>query len=114
MQIDYAVDAPPLDIRDGYYLLKFPNDGRVRTSSDIEYGRARNAYYYYAGDALQELKLGEPNRGGMIWAHSNGSVGLNSKAKVYERFFVGTESDYNADQLKMGPTAEPLIGPSKK
>jgi hypothetical protein len=57
--------------------------------------------------------LGEPERGGMIWAHGNGAT-KDVKDKVqrnFEIFFVGTEKDYKTAARELGPTGRPLIGP---
>lgn len=69
-------DAPPLLLEDGHYLLRFPSNGKVETSSKIEYGVApTDDYYYYSDDTRQPLELGRSDGKGMIWAEHNGSNG---------------------------------------
>src|SRR6185503_21241714 len=75
VQVDFGVKgAPPAQTDEGFHLFKFSADGRIVTSSDIEFGKAMNEYYCYADDRRQKLSLGEEDRGGMIWAHTTGTT----------------------------------------
>jgi hypothetical protein len=115
VQVDFGVKgAAPVKTEEGFYLFKFPADGRIATSSQIEFGKAPNEYYYYADGWRQKLSLGEEARGGTIWAHTIGATEdrNNNSRNNFERFFVGSESEFRS--AESGPTAEPLIGPIQK
>ena len=111
VRIDFAVKgAPALPDQDGYSVFKFPPNGKLETSSDIEYGAAADEYYYYSDDKVRPLAVTDWDGGGMIWAHSNGaSVNSNNEETArHEHFFVGTEEEfkkYGADygDHKVGP-----------
>ncbi len=111
-------DAPALPIEDGYFLLKFPASGILKTSSAPEYGEASDEYYYYSDDTRRPLKTSFYGEGGMIWGGYDGSFGTasmgeNTKDISEERktryggFFVGTEEVYTEHGLrnkdKVGP-----------
>src|SRR4051812_47464913 len=56
VRIDFGIkDAPPLSIEDGFYLIKIPASGLLQTSTDIEYGTAKDEYYYYSEDSRRLL-----------------------------------------------------------
>ena len=91
VRIDFNIkDAPPLPIENGSYLFKFPDSGRILTSSDMEYGAASDEYYYYAGDDRKSLRGSGWGGGGMIWAGFNG--GQQGAKEVHQYFFIGTEA----------------------
>src|SRR2546429_9618871 len=92
VRIDFNIkDAPSLSVEDGYYLFKFPPSGRIQTSSDMEYGAAKDEFYYYSGDTRHLLKETGWGHGGMIWAGFNG--GAQGEKEVHQYFFVGTEEE---------------------
>ena len=91
VRIDFNVkDAPPLPLEDGFYLLKIPPDGNLRTSTREEYGPTTFEYFYYSGSDLTPLKSTGWDGGGMIWAQSNGS--RSGTVETHEHFFFGTEA----------------------
>jgi hypothetical protein len=111
VEIDYGTaKAPSLPIEEGCHIVKFPPGGRVCTSSAIEFGWARDRYYYYSDSSLCELLATDWGRGGQIWS---GVVSSNYDDKgqwvsAREAFFVGTEEQYKrygfADgDRKIGP-----------
>ncbi|HYV03646.1 MAG TPA: hypothetical protein VFB82_03615 [Blastocatellia bacterium] len=57
-------DAPPLSVEDGHYLFKIPTDGKLETSSDIEFGVASDDYYYYSEDTRERRR---DDLGGIQW-----------------------------------------------
>jgi hypothetical protein len=118
VQIDFKVrDARLLPTEDGHYLFKFPPSGRLRTSSDIEYGSASgDDFYYYSGGERQRLEATMSGEGGMIWEQSNGSVqdGANNVTAIFEDLFVGTEEQFERcgdvrGDIKIGPLNEEAI-----
>jgi uncharacterized protein DUF6843 len=99
VSIEYRVKgAPPLPIEDGFYLVKLPPGGLLKTSSAIEYGVAKDEYYYYSGATRRPLKQTGWSEGGMIWdGHISGPPQSNDPAfarvpwDAAKGFFVGTE-----------------------
>ena len=107
VRIDFRVsDAPPTPIDSGFYVFEIPDDGWVRTSSDIEYGVATDEYYYVSPQGLRPLRMTGWGEGGTIWGQFNGKSESFSKSggdgpatspstATYELFFVGTEDDFH-------------------
>lgn len=100
--------TPPLPLENGYYLLKFPRDGWLQTSSKVEYGWAKDEYYYYSVKGRHRLEDTGPGMGGLIWNASIGSKTrvLGKHRIVYPttgRFFVGTEQQANNAQRPIRP-----------
>lgn len=104
-------DAPPLPIEDGCYVFKIPADGRLQTSSDIEFGVASDEYYYVSERTREALRSTGWDGGGMIWAGYNGRTenGNHEVTEIHEGFFVGTEEEYR----KFGAGHEDKVGPIK-
>ena len=93
VRIDFNVkDAPALPTEDGFYLLKIPPNGHLRTSTQEEYGSATDEYFYYSGSDRKPLESSGWGGGGMIWGRSNGSV--HGSVETHERLFVGTEEQF--------------------
>jgi hypothetical protein len=94
IRVDYGVEgAPPLPTeKDGYYSIKLPPSGQVKTSSSEDFsGTFANGreFFYWAGNRRQRLD-------GKRMVHFD--VGGSGSAQVggrYEVFFIGTE-----EQLK--------------
>jgi len=89
-------NAPPIPLEAGYYLFTIPANGLLQTSSDIEYGWAKDEYYYYDDHGRRQLPVTGWGHGGMIWGGGNGEdtdsrIGTRV---LYEGFFVGTEAQY--------------------
>jgi hypothetical protein len=113
VRVDFKVkDAPATPFEDGYYLFKFPLSGKIETSSDIEYGVAKDEYYYYSDTTRRLLKVTGWGGGGMIWTGFNGSAQGNNEPP-YEYFFVGTEDEENryADKVDRDDANHPKVGP---
>jgi hypothetical protein len=99
VKINFRVQsAPALPIEDGYYLARMPEAGELGTSSDIEYGWAKDEYYYYVDDTRHPLKATTWGGGGFIWGGFNGQEqDPNQKVvQTYLQFFVGTEDQYKS------------------
>ena len=89
VRIDFSArGAPQLSKETGFWEFRFPDSGKIQTSSAIEYGVAKDEYYYYSGDTRTLLKTGGDG-GGMIWGGFNGKKEGNSP-EIYQYFFVGT------------------------
>lgn len=91
-------NAAALPIEDGYSVARIPESGELKTSSDIEYGWAKDEYYYYSNDTAHLLKATGRGGGGLIWGGFNGKE-ENSNHEVlqtYLQFFVGTEDQYKS------------------
>lgn len=95
VRINFNVKGtPPIPIEEGHYLFKFPPSGLIETSSDLEYGWAKDEYYYYCGDTRRKLESTGWGDGGMIWAGYNGSSGNHPiETDIHAGFFVGTEEE---------------------
>jgi hypothetical protein len=108
-------DAPPLSIEDGYYLFKFASDGKLNTSSGMEYGWGSDEYYYYSSNTRRKLKATGWGGGGMIWGDFNGAAqsGQGADEPPYQFFFVGTEEQYKKYGLNMkkDELGRPQVGP---
>jgi hypothetical protein len=140
VRVDYQIKgAPELPIEDGYRVYKFPNSGRLQTSSAFEVGTyadlisgLKDEYYYYSSDTRRQLPAGANGAdGGMIWHHGRGEsgggkargriVGRDNQSEAmeikikesYEYFFVGTEEEYKTYGTKGGDIHDPKIGPVK-
>ena len=97
VKINFRVpDAPALPIKDGNYVAVFSQNGELKTSSDIEYGVAKDEYYYLAVNCKRPLEVTTSRGGGMIWGGFTGqeSNSTNQVTQTYLQFFVGSEEDY--------------------
>jgi hypothetical protein len=61
----------PLTTRWGYRVYKFPPSGRIRTSSPLLFGWARDKIYYTAPKGWKELTISEAHGKGMVWGSSS-------------------------------------------
>lgn len=86
--------SPPVPLHDGNLEFDFPRNGVVRTSSQQQFGSARDHYFYRSSSgALNELKDTGWGGGGMIWDESSGTTEVPGEPDDRtEQFFVGTES----------------------
>lgn len=111
VRIDYKVEeAPALLVEDGFYLMKFPPDGHLRTSSPNDYGWATDEYFYYLGSDRKPLKATGWGGGGMIWGGFTGS--LQGADETYEGLFVGTEEQFKSLGVNIkDENGRPKIGP---
>jgi hypothetical protein len=120
VKVDFNVkDAPPLSVKDGYYVLNIPPTGHLATSSDDEYQTVKDVYYQLCDDVQQRLSLGSDNS--MVWGHFKGPAGtFNSKDRPYKYryFFVGSKEQYHQyrfskdnPSLKLDEDGYPKAGP---
>lgn len=97
VQVKFDVSGQPsLPVEEDHYLIVFPPSGILTTSSGIEYGWAKDQYYYYLDGKRQELLQTTYGKGGLIWGGSTGWSGKNydERTDVVEEFFVGTEDEF--------------------
>jgi hypothetical protein len=115
VRVEFGVQgAPALPIEDGFYLVRFSPSGLLKTSSDIEYGIARDEYYYFSRAKRLRLRETGWSEGGMIWGgnisgppHSNIPALAKVSWKAAEEFFVGTEVQLKeAEFQSLKPSAQ--------
>lgn len=105
VRVDYGIkDAPPLPIEDGYYVVKFPATGHVRTSTRIEEGVAQDKYYYYSNGNRRLLDTNDMIRSGFV-----GSV--EGEEGHHEYFFIGTEEQRQMLGSAKDKSGYPIVGP---
>jgi hypothetical protein len=85
--------APPIVLRDKNLLFQIPESGVLYTSSQQEYGTARDHYFYKLSDGqFRELPNTGWGKGGMVWNESSGTrENPGSPDDHTEHFFIGTE-----------------------
>jgi hypothetical protein len=89
-----ASNCPPLSKRDGKLIVPIGCDGRCCTSSELEYGWAKDTYFF-VGKSRSEIRDTGWGGGGLIWGGSIGSAQQQGKPeRVSENFFVGTEDQF--------------------
>lgn len=115
VRVDFNVkSAPSLPVEDGFYLYQVPASGYLETSTEIEYGSAKDEYYYDSAGIHRRLESTGWGHGGMIWAGYNS--GRDEKGRAYMYFFVGTEDKYKRDGVNVLRDAlnNPQVGPLNK
>jgi hypothetical protein len=119
LRIDYGVNdahapgygvkrALPLPVKDGAVIVELPPGGHLVTSSPMEFGAARDEYYYSGNGSLKALSQAHDT--GMVWNKFNGRFG--GAASQTEFMFIGSSADYQ----KYGYRHEtpPMHGPIKR
>jgi hypothetical protein len=100
VEVKYGVkDSPALVIENETFIYQIPSTGLLKTSSLLEYGWAKDEYFYYSENGSRRpLRDTGWGMGGYIWGesdqwqgNSNGSV----PSEVSEFFYVGTEQQYH-------------------
>lgn len=97
IKIEYGVPGEPqLPVEDGRITCQIPSSGELRTSSEIQFGVAKDEYYYFAAGSRDLLRATGWGGGGMIWGGFNGQEFDANKqpVKTYLEFFVGSEDEY--------------------
>jgi len=108
--VEYGVKgALPLPSEGDFLLVTIPPGGLLRTSSAIEYGVAKDEYYYYSVTGRVRLRGTGPAAGQMIWDGHIGGYGdeamvakrkegttvfTSNPDKVAESFFVGSQAQF--------------------
>ena len=86
-------NCPPLVKRDGKVVFEIGRDGRFCTSSALEYGWAKDTFFY-VGKSRTEIPGTVSGGGGLIWGGATGSTRMGSVERTYANFFVGTEQQF--------------------
>lgn len=69
--VTYSVSgAPPLEIEDGYRLVKFSPSGVVETSTAGMPGKYKDEFWFYAGNTLRKMNIENEMGGGYTVAKS--------------------------------------------
>jgi hypothetical protein len=84
-------NSPPLPTRDGKLVFRICDHGQLSTSSTLQYGWAKDEYYF-VGNNRRPILWTARGKGGLIWGESTGSSQTRGvHEQTYENFFVGTE-----------------------
>ncbi len=116
VRIDFNVEnAPPLPIEDGYYLLKIPRNGRLKTSSQPMEVKGVQ-YYYFSESARYQLESSTLSDTCMVRDPFLAGVTDGSTSKLFRYLFVGPESLYekhrlNSPTLDLEEDGYPKAGP---
>ena len=86
-------NCPPLMKRDGKLVFEIGRDGRLCTSSPLQYGWAK-VEYFYVGKARIAIPCTVSGGGGLIWGSSTGSTQTGNVERKFESFFVGPEDQF--------------------
>lgn len=91
IRVDFdVVGAPALPVEDGFYIFKFPESGRLQTSSADVLDR-RNEFFYYSNDGKYPLSDAGPLEQRLVQEEMSGP-GTGHIAPVpnhYRYFFIG-------------------------
>lgn len=116
IRVDFDVsNAPQLPIEDGFYIFKFPESGRLQTSSSDVVESRRNEFHYYSTEGSYKLKVVGPIEKRMVPGEFSGP-GSGHIAPVpnhYRYIFIGPTDvfdRYQASDQRLGPH-EPDGGP---
>lgn len=117
VRVDFGVaGAPPLPAEDGYYVLKIPLTGRLKTSSSDMIVRGEQ-YYYFSDDTKYRLKIDSQSPACMIQEHFMGPAPAYNAPNRYRYVFVGTIAEYEEYKSKDSVRREqkedgyPKVGP---
>jgi hypothetical protein len=100
VEVKYGeTNAPALQMNNGTFICQIPDNGLLSTSSSLEYGWAKDEYFYYSKDgSLHPLKETGWGFGGMIWGGTDQYQQSTSESKprqVAAYIYVGTEEQYH-------------------
>ena len=109
IRVDFNVpDAPQLPVEDGFYIFKFPETGRLQTSSGDVVESRRNEFLYYSAEGSYRLKVVGPIEKRMVHGEFSGP-GQGHIAPVpnhYRYIFIGPTDvfdRYQASDQRLGP-----------
>ena len=111
IQVSYGVKgASALPNWKGFRLYKFGRDAKIRTSSLINHGWAKDKYFYSTKKGWKQLSRTAHGGNGMIWAQSTGNSeigavdakGKKIKVRTPETFtaFIGTWRQFRDTKMK--------------
>lgn len=106
VEIDYEVPGTaPLPFRQGHYIVEVGQDGRLRTSSSVDYGWTifRPDQYFYQNSGEEIASRGSGEEVG-IWAHATFRENMrNGQSRHGQQFFVGTKEQWEARDEQAEP-----------
>ena len=109
IRVDFDVPgAPALPVEDGFYIFKFPESGRLQTSSGDVVESRRNEFRYYSTEGSYQLKVVGPIEKRMVHGEFSGP-GPGHIAPVpnhYRYIFIGPTDvfdRYQASDQRLGP-----------
>jgi len=101
IRVDFNVpSAPPLPIEDGFYILKFNESGRLKTSSPDLIESRRDEFFYYSNEGKYRLHQGGPLEQRLVQDEFSGP-GRNHVHPVPNRYrytFVGPKKAFDRYQ----------------
>jgi hypothetical protein len=112
IELDVEGARPPRQ-EDGHLIFEIPPSGRLAIPGEVEYGWARDEYFYVDKQgALEELPQTGWGGGGLIWGGGIGSVLEEGRPELkYENFFVGSEEEFRRapsfDEILQSLASEP-------
>lgn len=97
VQINYDLkDAPPIPIENEAFIFKFPESGLIETSDTLEYGSAKDHFFYYSDKGKTEFEpphtSESPYRA--FIGTSRPKPETNMKKSAYSWYFIGTDEEY--------------------
>jgi hypothetical protein len=116
VRIDFNVkDAPPLPVEDGYYLLKIPLTGRLKTSSRPMEIKGEQ-YYYFSDSARHRLEISTLSAICMVRNPFIGAVQEHDTTKIFRYIYIGPKSSYekyklNEPSQELEEDGYPKVGP---
>ena len=106
VRVEFEVPgASILPAEAGQTVVKVPYSGLLRTSSQEQYGWAKDDYLFYSSDRVRTLP--DFGSGRLIWGKINAEESGSSGKRKYEEFFVGTEQQFKDQAEQAKPKAKP-------
>lgn len=105
VRIEYRVaNAPQLPREGDYLLVRFTDDGTLKTSSDLPEGWGHDQFFYVTKGERKQLSNAGWCKGGMIWDEV---IGGKEHSPKFLKFFVGTEDQFRLETDPTGKTHSP-------
>ena len=105
VRVEYGIDrALPLPIEAAHCIIKIPECGVLATSSELDYTRVADDYYYYSDRERRPLSSDNWDGSSMIWGEAmlvTQDAG-SAQASKSGTFFVGTRSQYRKQRANLG------------
>ncbi len=109
--IEHGVKGAPLTKLEGNYLVyRFPANGRIKTSTPIEYGVAADKAYYVLPDHLVRIPDAWPAKHTasdvLVWDLGTEGAAPEDGIPLIEFTFIGTEGQHAKADREAGPKSE--------
>jgi hypothetical protein len=108
IRIDFNVaGAPELPMEDGYYVFRFPESGRLQTSSDDIVESRRNQFFYY-GSGKEYLLETSCSHGACMVQEEFSGPGSSHPDPIpnhYRYVFIGPLDAFEKRRLKEGSSS---------